>query len=130
MVDYFGNRHWAARYWASRYYQGGVLPEGSVEASLSGTATVTATLSRVRLPVTEVKVFGGRRKWRPKLPPPLPPTIPAMATAHIACTSTLSATGNLAAVARAGISGTSSLMATGELIDIYALEAEFWLIAA
>lgn len=130
MVDYFGNRYWAQKYWATRYFQGGVLPEGSIEATLSGAATVTATLSRVRVAQVETETYGGRRKWRPKQPLAPPPAIPAMASATITAASYLTATAIPVAVARAALSGQSSMTGSGTVIDNYALEAEFWLIAA
>jgi hypothetical protein len=131
MTDYFGNRYWAEKYWATRYFQGGDQPEGAISATLSGVATVTATLSAEGEASTGSSYAGVSRK-RPhriyKKPKPMPFAI--MVAARIEAGATISATVGATLAASATIQGASAVNAAGEVIDIYAREAEFWLIAA
>jgi hypothetical protein len=45
MADYFGTRYWADRYFPPAYYQGGEVDPNAMSASLSGAATLTASIS-------------------------------------------------------------------------------------
>lgn len=132
-VDYFGNRYWTEKYFPTGYFQGGeALPEGSISAALHGAGGVTATLSVVSVVRPEPEMAGSwrRTKYRPKAPATAPVAIPAFAAAAIAASGVLTATGQRVAVAASRLNGKSHVIATAEAIDRYALEAEFWLIAA
>jgi hypothetical protein len=129
MSDFFANRYWADRYWATRYFQGGAgePSTGEMAATLSGAATVTGTLTNEG----GSSYAGGSRK-RPhriyKKPKPLPFAI--MASARIEAGATVSASLTAGAAVAANIIASSGVVAGGEVIDIYAREAEFWLMAA
>lgn len=133
MVDYFGNRYWPERYWAARYFQGGEQPAGSMQAALSGTATVTATVGTAE---TAASSSGGSghyrfpRRAKPDWPQAYPLPVVALARARIKGGSTIAADFSAAAQAQAAIAGSSGFAARGGTIDIYAHEAEFWLMAA
>lgn len=130
MSDFFANRYWADRYWATRYFQGGDGGEatpGDMAATLSGAATVTATLT-----AKGGSSYAGVGRKRPhriyKKPKPMPFAI--MAAARIEAGATVAASLTAGAAVSANIIASSGVVAGGEVIDIYAREAEFWLMAA
>lgn len=127
--DYFPDGYFANNYWASGYFQAGEGgPAGDVQANISGLASISATISAAGVNVIQ----GGRRKRKRQLiwSEVKPTTIQVYAVSHIATVSFVSASASAGLAGASNIIGTSDLIATGETIDIYALEAEFWLMAA
>ena len=127
--DYFADGYFADNYWASRYFQAGEgSPSGDIQANISGSASISATISAAGANVAR----GGRRKRKRQLiwSEVKPTTIRAYAVSHIAAVSFISASASAGVAAASNIIGTSDLIAQGETIDIFALEAEFWLMAA
>ena len=127
--DYFADGYFADNYWASRYFQAGEgSPAGDIQTNISGLASISATISAAGANVAQ----GGRRKRKRQLiwSEVKPTTIRVYAVSHIAAVSFISASASAGIAAASNIIGTSDLIAQGETIDIFALEAEFWLMAA
>lgn len=45
MADYFADAYFGSRYWTADYFQGGEVDPNAMQAALSGSATITATLT-------------------------------------------------------------------------------------
>lgn len=128
MSDHFSDRFWSTRFWSTRYFQGGEQNPGSMQASLSGSSSVSAALSYqsdqppviVRLPaIPPVR----RRRVRK--------AVPAFMSAQLAGSGSvaprIAAQGQL----RVEIEGVCSLRITATAVkDFSKVDAMFWFMAA
>jgi hypothetical protein len=131
MTDFFGNQYWPGRFWAVNYFQGGDLPEGAMQAALSGAASISADLSAIgAAPV----IAGGQSRRRNRIrlswPKAYPPAIVAVAGARIGGASRIEASLSAAGLAQSAIVAGASVGGTATRIDVKADEAAFWLMAA
>jgi hypothetical protein len=62
MADHFADRYWATRFWTARYFQGGAVDPNAMEAVMSGSSSMSATVTTGGIE----DILGSGIMWRPK----------------------------------------------------------------
>lgn len=127
MADHFADKFWSTKFWSARFFQGGEQNPGSMRASLSGSSSLTAVISRtsgeiVRPPneYNPFRVFPYEREGKPAF-------IKARLAGAGNVRPRIGAIGEL----RAEIETICSVSAKGEARkDFSRVDAVFWFMAA